>query len=76
MGEPRKPLTIRVVPLGAERSHDVAAGTTVAERLALLLELSREGWALSGKTLPQYVRSAVPIRVVPLRRTPQPHRGP
>jgi hypothetical protein len=75
MGELRRSLTVRIVPLGAERSHDVAAGTTVAQRLALLAELSREGWALSGKPVPQYARSKIPVRVVPLRRMPQPRRG-
>jgi hypothetical protein len=60
MGAMQRLFTVRVVPLKAERSHDIAVGTTVPERLALVQELTHEGWVLSGKPFPQYARSAAP----------------
>jgi hypothetical protein len=66
MHKSRSSVSIRVVPLAASTSNDVSVGTTVTERLTLVWELTQEGWALAGKTLPVYARSSIPVRVVAL----------
>lgn len=48
-----------------ERCHDDLSGTTTAvERLAMVHELSRRMWELSGRPLPSYTRSEMPVRIV------------
>lgn len=37
---------------------------TPLERLALLTQLSRDAWLLSGKPIPSYARSEMPGRVI------------
>lgn len=67
MGHFRTPVSIRVVPLAAERSDTIGAALTPAERLALVDELTQEGWVLSGRALPTYTRSEMPIQIRRLR---------
>jgi hypothetical protein len=56
--------TVRVYRLGEEPQDDLAACTTAAERISLLRELTERAWSLSGRPLPDYDRSAIPIRVI------------
>ncbi len=37
--------------------------TTAVERLSLLAEMSHSGWLLSGRPVPTYARSDMPIRM-------------
>jgi hypothetical protein len=56
----------RVVPLGAEPEGDLLAHSTVAERLALVEEITRETWALAKKPMPRFNRHDAPIRIISL----------
>jgi hypothetical protein len=48
--------------LGSEPSDDLSATTTAEQRLDMMWPLALEAWSLSGKALPDYVRSAAPVR--------------
>jgi hypothetical protein len=48
--------------LGAEPSDDLSGTTTAEERLAMMWPLALEAWALSGRPIPDYERSAAPVR--------------
>lgn len=53
---------IRRYRLGEEPPDDPAGTTTPAERLAMMWQLAREGWLLSGRPLPTYDRANLPSR--------------
>lgn len=55
---------IRRYPLDAQPDEDLRAETTAAERLAMMWELARRAWLLSGRPLPRYERSSAPGRVI------------
>ena len=59
-------MTVRIVPLRSNEAADGRVGGTVDERLALVTELSRHAWELSGRPFPSYTRSTIPIRVTTL----------
>jgi hypothetical protein len=59
-------MTARVVPLASDEAGDARVGGTVAERLALLAELSRQMWALTKRPIPSYTRKTMPVRVTTL----------
>lgn len=50
--------------LGEEPDDDLAALTTPEERLAMMWELSRSAWLLSGREIPTYDRDQAPGRVI------------
>lgn len=58
---------VRVYRLGEEPRDDLSADTTAEERLAILSELSERAWALTGRPVPTYERSDIPIRVTRAR---------
>ncbi len=58
---------VRSFALGEEPSDDLSATTTAEERLAMVAELTRELWTLTGDRLPDYPRSEAPVRKL-LRR--------
>ena len=60
----RRVTQARVFRLGEEPSDDLSATTTVEERLALVAELSRRMWELTGRPQPAYSRATMPIRVI------------
>ena len=66
MGKHRREMTARVVPLRSREASEPPCPPTAAERIALVTRLSREMWALSGKPLPTYTRSTMPIVLVRL----------
>ncbi len=63
---PRRSWPIRVYRLGDEPGDDLSAVSTPEERLAMVAELSRRMWELTGRAVPSYPRSAMPGRVLRL----------
>jgi len=64
----RKDMTVRVVPLRSKEAGDARVGGTADERLALLTELSRRAWELTGRPFPSYTRATMPVRVTMLAK--------
>jgi hypothetical protein len=58
---------VRTYRLGEEPLDDLLSVTTPEERLRLVKELSERAWALSGRPVPCYSRSEIPVRVTRLR---------
>lgn len=50
--------------LGEEPDEDLSAVTTAEQRLAMMWELARTAWELSGQEIPTYDRRRAPGRVV------------
>lgn len=50
--------------LGEEPSDDLSDSTTAAERLAMVWQLSRDAWVMTGKPFPAYRRGQIPGRVI------------
>ena len=68
----RRTWPVRLVALGAEPRDDLDRSTTPEERLAMVWSLTVEAWALSGRPMPAYPRSATPVRLCWLdRRRPE-----
>ncbi len=59
-------MTARVVPLGSADAADSLVGGTVAERLALVADLSETMWNLTRQPRPQYSRATMPVTLRPL----------
>ena len=59
----RGAMTLRRGGLQADE-HDLSP-LSGAEALSLVTRLTREGWSLSGRELPDYARSSIPCRFVP-----------
>lgn len=59
-------MTVRIVPLRGDEAGDARVGGTVDERLALVTELSRRAWELTGRPLPSYTRASMPVRITTL----------
>lgn len=59
-------MTARVVPLRSDEAGDARVTGTVAERLALVDEMSRRMWALTKRPFPSYTRSTMPVKVTTL----------
>jgi hypothetical protein len=59
-------MTARVVALDSAEAGDARVGGTIAERLALVGELSRRMWALSRRPEPTYTRQTMPVKVTTL----------
>jgi hypothetical protein len=62
MSSDRSRWPVRRYSLG-EEPDDVRDTTTPAQRIAMMWQLAREGWLLSGRSLPTYDRSAIPTRL-------------
>ena len=60
----RTGMPVRVYRLGDEPGDDLSATTTVEERLAMVHELSRRMWELTGRPVPRYPRAEMPVRVI------------
>lgn len=56
--------TARVYRLGQEPGDDLSATTTAEERLAMLAELSRRMWRLTGRPVPAYSRDRIPVQII------------
>jgi len=66
MKRDRRMMTARVVPLRSDEAGDGRVGGTVAERLALVGELSRRMWALTKRPMPSYTRETMPVKLTTL----------
>jgi hypothetical protein len=53
---------VRKYRLGQEPCDSLSDATTAEERLAMMWPLSLEAWSLTGRPLPDYERSAAPVR--------------
>lgn len=56
-------MTARIVPLRSAAASDARVAGTPSQRLALIGDLSARAWKLTGRPLPQYTRSTMPIRL-------------
>ncbi|HXC25206.1 MAG TPA: hypothetical protein VNU46_04765 [Gemmatimonadaceae bacterium] len=74
MPRARTAMAIRIVPLGTASQDDLSASTTAAERLAMVLKLTHQGWALAQRTIPTYTRAEAPMSLVPLDPRSSPTR--
>jgi hypothetical protein len=66
MKRDRRMMTARVVPLRSDEAGDGRVGGSVAERLALVGELSRRMWALTKRPMPSYTRETMPAKLTTL----------
>ena len=57
-------MSVRVYRLGREPGDDLSAVSTPEQRLAMVAELSRRMWELTGRPVPSYPRAAMPGRVL------------
>jgi len=62
----REAWTARIYRLGEEPPDDLGATMSAEQRFDLVAELSRRVWELSGTPVPDYPRSRIPCRVIPL----------
>lgn len=53
----------RVYRLGEEPADDLTVSTTPEQRLAMVWELTRRAWTLTGRSTPAYERGAIPVMV-------------
>lgn len=60
---PRTDLTWRVVRQDSAEARDAHLGTTGAERLTMVAQLSRLAWIASGRPFPHYDRATMPVRI-------------
>jgi hypothetical protein len=60
----RRAAPIRAYRLGEEPTDDLSAITTAEQRLAMVAELSRRMWELTGRGIPTYERARIPVHVV------------
>jgi hypothetical protein len=47
---------------------DLAATTTMEERILMMWPLAVDAWAFAGRALPDYERNATPVSLVPSDR--------
>jgi hypothetical protein len=66
MPRDRSKMTVRIVPLGSRDAGEARVAGTVAERLALVAELSEMLWARTGQPRPVYTRATMPVVVTRL----------
>ena len=55
---------VRRYRLGAEPGDDLSASTTPEQRLALVWDLSRRLWALTGGPSASMPRDKIPVRII------------
>ena len=67
--------TMTVRALRATPDAGTSGPSTPVERLALVETLTREAWALAGRTLPAYARRDAPVSVRSLHDTGRPDGG-
>jgi hypothetical protein len=64
----RRTWPVRLVALGSAPRDDIGRFTTPEERLAMVWTLTVEAWALAGRPMPAYPRTATPVRLCRLER--------
>ena len=63
--ESRRGWPVRVCRLGEEPGDDQSRLNTATERLAMMWDLARDAWSLSGRPLPEYPRHETPVTCRP-----------
>ena len=58
----RSEWVVRRYALGHEPGADLSAFTTAEERLEMMWPLALDAWKLTGRPLPDYVRSTMPVK--------------
>ena len=66
MSRERRNMTARIVPLRSDAAGDARVDGPVDERVALVAELTRRVWAISGREFPTYTRRDIPFRLTSL----------
>ncbi len=61
----RRTWPVRVCRLGDEPGDDLSRSSTAAQRLAMMWELARDAWLLSGRPVPEYLRHETPVSCRP-----------
>lgn len=61
--ERRSKWPVRVYRLGEEPADNLLETTTAEERLAMVWEITKDVWALSGREMPTYTRDQMPVRI-------------
>lgn len=57
----RRAWPVRIFRLGEEPGDDQSRLNTATERLAMMWDLARDAWSLSGRSLPDYTRPETPV---------------
>jgi hypothetical protein len=65
--EARRAWPVRVYRLGGEPGDDQSRSSTATERLAMMWDLARDAWSLSGRPVPDYPRHETPVSCRPWR---------
>jgi len=68
MSKDRSGMTVRIIPLNSRTAGEARVAGTVAERLALVAELSEMMWTRTGQSRPVYTRATMPVVIVRLDR--------
>ena len=63
MATDRSKMAVRLVPLQSHEAGDALMDGTVAERVAVVPELTALGWALAKLPLPAYTRATMPVAI-------------
>jgi hypothetical protein len=63
----RRAWPVRVYRLGEEPGDDLSRSSTATERLAMMWDLARDAWSLSGRPVPDYLRHETPVSCRPWR---------
>ena len=67
-------MTYRIVPLASDAARDARLGTSVAQRLNMLAELSNLAWIATGRPFPSYDRRHMPVRFTTLGEQGRPEQ--
>ena len=63
--EARRRWPIHLYRLGEEPGEDQSRLNTPKERLAMMWDLARDAWSLTGRPLPEYPRDQTPVTFRP-----------
>jgi len=66
-GQARRDWPVHLYRLGEEPGDDQSRQNTPEERLAMMWELARDAWSLTGRPLPEYPRHETPVTLRPWR---------
>jgi hypothetical protein len=67
----KRSMTGRIVPLNSPEASDSRMESTPDERVAAVAELTAIAWRLSGRALPDYTRSTMPVTISTLKEHAQ-----
>jgi hypothetical protein len=65
--EARRAWPVRLYRLGEEPGEDQSRLNTPEQRLAMMWDLARDAWSLTGRPLPDYPRHETPVSCRPWR---------